>query len=156
MKNFFLLALFATISMLFSCSNDDNGTPPVLDDASYTGTLKVGDFEKATTVDVDINEENSTLTLVINDAQFATGMPLTIDITVKNLGYIANDGVITFEAFNVEPYMNTETEPSSAYMFAIIQGTINSSDDSFRLYAKMADGLALYLAGKEFEFEGVK
>ncbi len=157
MKNCFLLMLFATASLLFSCSNDDNGTPPVPDDASYIGTLKVGDFEKESSVDVTINEENSTLTLFINDAKFAPNMPVVIDITVKNIEYTVYGGNnMRFEASNVVPYVNTETEPSPAYTFATVQGIIDGGEGSLQLYAKMAANLAGYLAGKEFNFNGVK
>ncbi|MBE6293174.1 MAG: hypothetical protein IJA04_01705 [Bacteroidaceae bacterium] len=157
MKNYFLFMLFATASLLVSCSDDDNSGAYTPDDASYTGMLKVGDFGKESSVDVTINEENSTLTLFINDAKFAPNMPVVIDITVKDINYTVYGGNnMRFEASNVVPYVNTETEPSPAYTFATVQGTIDGSEGSLLLYARMADNLAGYLAGKVFEFEGVK
>lgn len=156
MKKLFILPLLAVIMTMLSCSNDDDNTtqPPTLGENSYAGMLLVGDFEKSTVVDVVTDDESSTLTIVINDAQFAPNMPLTIDIKVKDIPYtVYGDNNIRFEAADVDPYMNTEQASSSGYRFATIQGLIDN-EGCLTLYAKMADGLAPYIAGKVFNFNG--
>lgn len=124
-----------------------------VEEKSYSGELKVGDFAKEVTIDVRHNRAENSVDLVINNAKFAANMPLELDITLKGIPCSGN-GDITFSAKDVMPYMNTETEPAAAYMFATVEGAVEGAKLSFA--AKMADGLAPYIAGKEFLFEGVE
>ena len=154
MKKLFILPLLAVIMTMVSCSNDDDNTtpPPALGENSYAGMLRVGDFEKSTVVDIVTDDESSTLTVVINDAQFAPNMPFTIDIKVEDIPYIVyGENKINFEATDVDPYIFAEQAPG--YRFATIQGTIDN-EGNMTLYARMADGLAPYLAGMVFNFNG--
>ena len=125
---------------------------PVGDARSFKGELLVGDFAKEVTIDVK-QELAGTLDIVINDAKFAANMPLTLDITLKDIPY-EGGGDVTFAAENVVPYLNTETEPAPAYTFASVEG--NVSGDKLSLNARMSEELAPYIAGKEFVFVGVE
>ena len=80
-------------------------------------------------------------------------MPLTLDITLKDIQYTAEDD-LTFMAENVAPFINTETEPAPNYMFAVVEGRL--SGETLVMSAKMSEELAPYLAGKEFLFDGVE
>ena len=155
MKKFFLLSLSAVLFAMTSCSSDDNDTPGVhLQEMSYAGNLTVGSFEQPSVIDISPDNETKTLTLFINDAKFAPNMPLTIDITIKDIPFtVYGNNKINFQATNTDPYINTETSPAPNYRFATIQGEINE-DNVLTLYAKMADDLAPYLAGQVFLFEG--
>lgn len=121
---------------------------------SYKGSLLVGDFTKEAVVKVTKNEVEGSLDLVIEGAKFAANMPLELDITLKGIPCLVNDGVLYFSAENVAPYINTENEPVPAYMFAGVNGTVQGSKLLFD--AKMAENLAAYVAGKEFVFEGTE
>lgn len=122
--------------------------------SNYSGSLLVGDFvNEGIKVGVVKNEAASTLELVINDVRFAEGMPVKIDITLKDIPYTV-DGGIKFDVTDVLPYINTEQEPAQAYAFASVAGEIEGN--SLYLTAQMADNLAPYLAGKVFEYSGVK
>lgn len=125
---------------------------PVGDARSFKGELLVGDFAKEVTIDVK-QKLAGTLDIVINDAKFAANMPLTLDITLKDIPY-EGDGDVTFAAENVAPYLNTETDPAPAYTFATVEG--NVSGDKLSLNARMSEELAPYIAGKEFVFTGVE
>lgn len=118
---------------------------------NYKGSLVVGDFTKEDVV-IGITKNGDMVDILLNDVKFAANMPLVLDITLKDVPCTAVDGNITFAAENVAPYMNTETEPAPQYMFASVNGTVNGSKLSFD--AKMAEGLAPYVAGKEFVFNG--
>ena len=121
---------------------------------NYSGSLLVGDFvNEGIKVGVVKNEAASTLELVINDVRFAEGMPVKIDVTLKDIPYTV-DGGIKFDVTDVLPYINTEQEPAQAYAFASVAGEIEGN--SLYLTAQMADNLAPYLAGKVFEYSGVK
>ena len=121
---------------------------------NYSGSLSVGDFvNEGIKVSIVKNETASTLELVLNDVRFAQGMPVTIDITLKDIPYIV-DGGIKFDVANVLPFINNSTEPAEAYTFASLSGVIDG--DTLKLTGQMADNLAAYLAGKVFEYSGVK
>lgn len=156
MKKLLFLPLVALFAMFVSCSSDDSdgdrNVKPVVSDKSYRGTLDSDGFSKEIVVDVTMYEATSTMDIVLNDVKFAAGMPLTLKITLRNIPYFESDGKIEFRAMNVDPYMNTETEPASAYRFALVEGSISNGE--MHLSARMAEGLAQYVAGKEFEFEG--
>lgn len=122
-----------------------------LGNKSFRGNLVVGDFIKESTVSVGFDEANSVVTMVIKDAKFAENMPLTIDITLKDMPYVVGDAV-TFSAIDIVPYMNAEPEPSVSYTFASVEGTM--AGDALVFTAKMSESLAPYVAGKVFEFEG--
>lgn len=124
---------------------------PVAKSKSYGGELKVGSFAMDAVVDVKANREAGTVDIVMNDVKFAPNMPLVIDITLRDISCVADDG-ISFMAHDVVPYMNAETEPAPAYTFSVIEGNVDGGRLVFN--ARMADGLAAYLAGKEFVFEG--
>ena len=121
---------------------------PVATDRSYGGELKVGGFAMDAIVDVKENRVAGTVDVVMNDVKFAPNMPLVIDITLRDIPY---DGA-GFFAQDIVPYMNTETEPAPAYIFSFIEGSVDG--DKLVFNARMADGLAAHLAGKEFVFEG--
>lgn len=118
---------------------------------NYKGSLVVGDFTKEDVV-IGITKNGDMVDILLNDVKFAANMPLVLDITLKDVPCTAVDGNITFAAENVAPYMNTETEPAPQYMFAAVNGIVEGSKLSFD--AKMAEGLAPYVAGKEFVFNG--
>lgn len=119
---------------------------------SYEGDLAVGEFTSKIVVDIVKDEDASLLDIVINDVKFAAGMPMTLDITLKGIPYLMKDGAVVFEASDVVPYINAEPDPMPAYTFASVSGSI--AGNSLTLNACMADGLAAYVAGKEFAFEG--
>ena len=121
---------------------------------SYKGNLLVGDFEKEVTIDVVIDRSASLVDVVMKDVKFAPNMPLVLDITVKEMPYKEEGGVVAFAATDIDPYMNTEQSPSAQYRFSQISGAIEGG--SMVLSARMADNLAPYVAGKEFAFSGTE
>ena len=125
-----------------------------VDKLTYAGNLAVGGFEKSVVVDVKIDQVAGSLDLVLNDVKFAANMPLTLDITLKEIPYLVNDGALNFSATNVAPCINAENEPVAAYTFASVNGVIEG--DRLLLDAKMAEDLAAYVAGMEFTFEGTE
>jgi hypothetical protein len=128
-----------------------SSVPATPSGSKYRGMLQVEEFSKEVLVNVVRNNDAGTLDMVINDVKFAANMPLELDITLKDIPFVSGLG-ISFIAENVAPYINTESEPAAAYMFAVVEGDINGGRLTFT--AKMADNLAPYVAGKEFVFSG--
>ena len=118
----------------------------------FEGTLAVGSYERDAIVAVKEKQTLSVVDVVLNDVKFSPLMPVTIDITLKDIPCY-NNGNFTFSAENVVPYINKEPEPQPKYKFADIFGTI-VDDNKLVLVAKMADDLAFYVSGKDFVFTG--
>ena len=96
---------------------------------------------------------DSTVDVFFDNVKFAVLMPVKIDITVKNVP-CKKDALFSFEAKNVDPYINKEKDSQPSYRFSSIKGVVE--DDELVLSARMADGLAFYVAGKSFSFRGDK
>lgn len=156
---------FLAIPMLFmACTNDD--TPEVKDPTpsttvSYKGELKVGDITSGSESDyfvmesvVSVTKNDSTVDILFNDVKFAERMPVFIDITLKHVSSLSAENNLVFRAENVIPFINTDTVPNAEYKFATLHGTIAGNELLFN--AKMADELAPYVAGMEFEFSGTE
>lgn len=156
---------FLAIPMLFmACTNDD--TPEVKDPTpsttvSYKGELKVGDITSGSESGyfvmesvVSVTKNDSTVDVLLDDVKFAEMMPIFIDVTLKDIPFLAAENNLVFRAENVIPFINTDTVPDTDYKFAMLHGTIDGNELLFN--AKMADELAFYVAGKEFEFSGTE
>ena len=118
----------------------------------FAGTLAVGDYERNAVVAVREKQTLSVVDLLLDDVKFSPLMPVTIDITLKDIPCY-NNGNFTFSAENVVPYINKEPDPQPKYKFEVIYGTIVDGD-KLVLVAKMADDLAFYVSGKDFLFTG--
>jgi hypothetical protein len=81
-------------------------------------------------------------------------MPIVLDITLKGIPYTKTDSVFSFSANNIAPFINKGTEPVATYTFDKVQGRIVGK--SLNLSAKMAENLAPYISGMEFQFNGTE
>lgn len=145
-----LLTLLVTLFLLVSCK--ENISFPSDADGIYYGTLDVDGFSMDTGISLTENGD-STVDVFFDNVKFAVLMPVKIDITVKNVP-CKKDALFSFEAKNVDPYINKEKDSQPSYRFSSIKGVVE--DDELVLSARMADGLAFYVAGKSFSFRGKK
>ena len=142
-------ALFMLVT-LASCV--ENGTTlPADGDGVFYGSLTVGDYTERTGISVT-ETSDSTVDVFFDNVKFAKAMPLRIDITVKGVPSRRVDGVLSFSAENIDPYMNREVEPQPEYRFSTISGVVEG--DELTLVAKMAPNLKPSYAGKDFVFKG--
>lgn len=153
-----LFYLFAVTMLFAACSKENDGIEipdkPETNSISYNGTLLADSFATAVVIDITPVENTSTVDIVLNDVKFAPNMPIVLDITLKGIPYTKSDSILSFSANNVAPYINTGTEPVVTYTFDKVQGRIVGN--SLNLSAKMAENLALYIAGMEFQFNGTE
>lgn len=118
----------------------------------FKGTLVVGDYKREAVIAVREKQALGVADILFNDVKFSPLMPVTIDITVKDISCYTG-GNFDFNAEDIIPYINKEEKPQSKYKFEYISGTIMGN--KLVLMAKMADDLAFYVSGKEFEFTGI-
>ena len=150
MKKTILLLLLSLTIALQSCV-DNSATFPEEADGIYYGNLTVGDYTERVGISV-LENENSRVDVFFNDIKFAKGMPVRIDMTVKGIASQTNDGVLSFSAKNIDPYMNKEEKPQSKYRLAEISGMVVEKE--LLLSAMMSDTLKGSFAGKRFSFRG--
>ena len=150
MKKRKILTLLVTLFLLASC-NEYFSFPADADDIYY-GTLDVDGFSMDAGISLTENGD-STVDVFFDNVKFAVLMPVKIDITVKNVP-CRKDVLFSFEATSVDPYINKEKAPQPSYRFSSIKGVVE--DDELVLSARMANGLASYVAGKSFSFRGRK
>ncbi len=145
-KILFLLLPF----LIFVACSRNNTTFPEDSSGVYRGELTVGDYTRD--AGISVTENGSTVDMFFDNVKFAVLMPVTIDITLKDIP-CTNNGVLSFYAENIDPYINKEAESQPSYRFSYISGTV--VDNELVLSARMADGLASYVAGKIFLFRGI-
>ena len=144
--SFMLLLLVAMASCV-----DNSTTLPQDGDGVYYGELTVGEYTERAGISVT-ETSDSTVDVFFDNVKFAKAMPLRIDITVKGVPSRRIDGVLSFSAVDIDPYMNREKEPQPEYRFSTISGVVEGNE--LVLVAKMADGLKPSYAGKDFAFKG--
>lgn len=153
-----LFYLFAVTMLFAACSKENDGIEipdtPETNSTSYNGTLLADSFATAAVIDITPVANTSTVDIVLNDVKFAPNMPIVLDITLKGIPYTKSDSVFSFSANNIAPFINTGTEPVATYTFDKVQGRIIGK--SLNLSAKMAENLAPYIAGMEFQFNGTE
>ena len=145
--SFMLLLLVAMASCV-----DNSTTLPQDGDGVYYGELTVGEYTERAGISVT-ETSDSTVDVFFDNVKFAKAMPLRIDITVKGVPSRRIDGMLSFSAVDIDPYMNREKEPQPKYRFATFRGVIEGNE--LVLEAKMSDDLeSSSRAGKEFRFNG--
>lgn len=83
-----------TVVLMSSCSKDDKKTDYLKDGAiTYTGTMTVtGSDESSFSLEnvpviLTENTDKSTVSILMKNVKFAKAMPVTIDMTLKNIPY---------------------------------------------------------------------
>ena len=149
MRKIFILLFVLPLTTL-SCV--DNGTTfPDEADGVFYGDLTVGDYTERAGISVT-ETSDSTVDVFFDDVKFAKAMPLRIDITVKSVPCMKIDGLLSFSAENIDPYMNREPEPQPEYRFSTISGVVDGN--GLVLEARMDENLKPSRAGKRFSFIG--
>lgn len=151
MKKTIFLFLASALLAFQSCVDNSTDFPEDAEGVFY-GDLLVDDYTDKR-VGISVTEvSESAVEIFFNDVKFAAMMPVRIDITVKDVPLHKNEDMLSFSAVDIDPYVNKEVNPQSAYRFSEISGTVNGK--KLVLSAKMSDDLKPSRAGKRFSFEG--
>ena len=135
MKKLLFLPLFALMAFILpSCSDDDNtpggGGETIETTTSYNGKLiGNGSYVKdSTKCYIKFAKDNKSLTLSIDKAKFAEGMP-DMDITIPEIPATVNDEDITFSGDTIVPLMGEI--PFPGVTFYNIDGEIKDGELKF-------------------------
>ncbi len=137
---------------------DDGGgvvVPPATEtfDYNFEGSLQVGSFSlESAALSVAVSRETGTLDLKMHGVKFTENMP-TLDITLCGLACENAGGVVRFSGENIVPLVGTN--PRADYTFATASGTFDMRSSTLTFYAQMSPDLAAYVAGKEFNYNGI-
>lgn len=108
--------------------------------ASFEGRMNVIALNSTTftcnnSCKIEIDMPAKSCNLYILDAKFAENMPLTIDILLKDIPFVVEDGVVLFEAENVVPLIYTDIFgqyiEGEEYKFSYIRGVLGSESIAF-------------------------
>lgn len=151
----------AGMNFVYSAKGGSEGgvvTPPANNEAvarEYVGALNAGTFTLAPiTFEAAFDEQKNCVDIVMRKVKFAAAMPVTIDITLNAVPYSeADDGTISFEAENWVPFIGATERPD--YKFGLLKGTVTADYKNLSIDARMADDLAPYVAGMEFNYNGL-
>lgn len=145
-----ILLLLVAMQVLQSCV-DNSATFPEEADGVYYGNLSVDDYTERVGISI-VENASSQVDVFFNDVKFAKGMPVRIDMTVKGVASQNTDGILSFSAKNIDPYVNKEQKPQPKYRFAEISGVVVGKE--LVLSAMMSDSLKGSFAGNKFSFRG--
>lgn len=130
----FLLSALCAVTLLASCEEQETPTPtpdePAADTAGkFLGTMNVdqtdGTFFTQESLEVEFEVvDATTLTIKMNQAQFAAAMPLKLDMTIEGVSYTLSGERYTLTGDNIVPIaMNG---PFPQYTITALTGTIDT------------------------------
>lgn len=151
---FHLVAETGSGTLTFETSEKET-IKPVQEGKSYKGEFLSGEYKQPeATVDITIDGATNQMDIVMNNAKFAPKMPELV-IRIKGVPFVENGKVLEFEAKDIVPYMNDETEPASSFCFANVNGKIEG--DRLQFDARMSDDCPVPgVAGMVFLFDGLE
>ncbi len=132
MKNT-ILTLATTLLMLASCGpNTTPPPPPLTDDQHYEGLISVApgtgsEFTlEGVAVILTVAEDGSTVDIEMKQVQFATAMPLKLDITIPGVSLTVLDtGGFEFSADRIVPI--TIGGPNERFTITDIEGSVDET-----------------------------
>ena len=132
--NRMILALAALA--LLACNKEEKNETPVAEAGDYKGVVTVeassGTFDNE---DIEVNftpsEDGATATITINKIRFVPQMPVTIDVTIPNVGLTSTKNGFQLACDNVIPLaMGGEYE---RYTVTNLTGTLKDDELAFSL-----------------------
>ena len=132
--NSMILVLAALV--LLACNKEEKNETPVAEAGVYKGVVTVeassGTFDNE---DIEVNftpsEDGATATITINKIRFVPQMPVTIDVTIPNVGLTSTKNGFQLACDNVIPLaMGGEYE---RYTVTNLTGTLKDDELAFSL-----------------------
>ena len=112
-----MILAFAALALL-ACNKEEKNETPVAEAGDYKGVVTVeassGTFDNE---DIEVNftpsEDGATATITINKIRFVPQMPVTIDVTIPNVGLTAMGG--EYERYTVTNLTGTLKDDELAF-----------------------------------------
>ena len=130
-----MILAFAALALL-ACNKEEKNEKPVAEAGDYKGVVTVeassGTFDNE---DIEVNftpsEDGATATITINKIRFVPQMPVTIDVTIPNVGLTSTKDGFQLACDNVIPLaMGGEYE---RYTVTNLTGTLKDDELAFSL-----------------------
>ena len=130
-----MILAFAALALL-ACNKEENNETPVAEAGDYKGVVTVeassGTFDNE---DIEVNftpsEDGATASITINKIRFVPQMPVTIDVTIPNVGLTSTKNGFQLACDNVIPLaMGGEYE---RYTVTNLTGTLKDDELAFSL-----------------------
>lgn len=130
-----MILAFAALALL-ACNKEEKNETPVAEAGDYKGVVTVeassGTFDNE---DIEVNftpsEDGATATITINKIRFVPQMPVTIDVTIPNVGLTSTKNGFQLACDNVIPLaMGGEYE---RYTVTNLTGTLKDDELAFSL-----------------------
>lgn len=130
-----MILAFAALALL-ACNKEEKNETPVAEAGDYKGVVTVeassGTFDNE---DIEVNftpsEDGATASITINKIRFVPQMPVTIDVTIPNVGLTSTKNGFQLACDNVIPLaMGGEYE---RYTVTNLTGTLKDDELAFSL-----------------------
>lgn len=129
-KNVFFI-LFFTALILCGCTKSDKNEDIVPQNGDYIGTLTVDQNDGTIYTDSDIAVEiiinaDTSLDIIMKEVKFSSKMPVTLDMTIKNVQYTINGKVMVLSGTDLIPWAMGGEFPR--YTITDLTGSISNQD----------------------------
>ena len=130
-----MILAFAALALL-ACNKEEKNETPVAEAGDYKGVVTVeassGTFDNE---DIEVNftpsEDGATATITINKIRFVPQMPVTIDVTIPNVGLTSTKNGFQLACDNVIPLAAGGEYPR--YTVTNLTGTLKDDELAFSL-----------------------
>ena len=133
--------LFMAVALMLSLSctkeNGSNEEPLVANEYEYSGTMTVSaggsdNVSEDVAVDCLLDKDARTMKVLFNKVKFVPQMPVSLDVTVPDVGYSEKDGTVKFSGDGIVP-LSGGTVPFPKYTVTALSGTMTATGISLSL-----------------------
>ncbi len=132
---------FMAVSLLLSQSctkeNASNEGSLVANEYEYSGTMTVtaggsDNVSEDVAVDCLLDKGTHTMKILFHKVKFVPQMPISLDVTVPDVGYSEKDGAVTFSGDGIVP-LSGGTVPFPKYTVTALSGILTANSLSLSL-----------------------
>ena len=139
MKRIAMILLAAAMLLPQSCSkeNGSDEEPLVANEYEYSGTMTVtaggsDNVSEGVAVDCLLDKETRTMKILFHKVKFVPQMPISLDVTVPDVGYSEKNSTVEFSADGIVP-LSGGTLPFPKYTVTALSGTLTATRLSLSL-----------------------
>ena len=132
-----LMAVALLLSQSCTKENASNEEPLVANEYEYSGTMTVtaggsDNVSEDVAVDCLLDKGTRTMKILFHKVKFVPQMPLSLDVTVPDVGYSEKDSEVTFSGDRIVP-LSGGTVPFPKYTVTALSGTLTATSITLRL-----------------------
>ena len=134
-----MLLMAAALLLSQSCTkeNGSNEEPLVANEYEYSGTMTVtaggtDNVSEDVAVDCLLDKDAHTMKILFHKVKFVPQMPVSLDVTVPDVGYSEKGGSVKFSGDGIVP-LSGGTVPFPKYTVTALSGTLTATGITLRL-----------------------